>query len=64
MFITIFTCPTENEYLALPQFACRNAERMFFSDFYPAHLIMCLSNIPIDFAFDDAVDLVEWIEYF
>ena len=29
MFVTIFTCPTENEYLALPQFACRNAEQMF-----------------------------------
>ena len=30
MFITIFTCPTENEYLALPQFACRNAESKCF----------------------------------
>ena len=29
MLITIFTCPTENEYLAPPQFACRNVERMF-----------------------------------
>ena len=29
MFITIFTCPAKNEYLALPRFACRNAEQMF-----------------------------------
>ena len=29
MFITIFTCPTENEYLAVPPFDCRNAEGMF-----------------------------------
>ena len=28
MFITIFACATENEYLALPRFACCNAERM------------------------------------
>ena len=29
MFFTIFTCPTENEYLALPRFTCRNTEQIF-----------------------------------
>ena len=29
MFITIFTCPAKNDYLAPPRFACRNAEQMF-----------------------------------
>ena len=29
MFFTIFSCPTEKEYLALSQFACLNAEEMF-----------------------------------
>ena len=36
----------------------------FFSDFHPAHLIMFLSDIPLDFALDDAVDLVEWVDIF
>ena len=61
MFIAIFTCPTENKYLALPWLACRNAEKIFSQT---SHLIMLLSNITIDFAFDDAADLVEWVEYF
>ena len=29
MFITKFTCPTEDEYLPLPGFGCRNAEQIF-----------------------------------
>ena len=29
MFIRTFTCPTENEYLAFPQFACCTTEKMF-----------------------------------
>ena len=29
MFITKFTCPTENEYLALPQFSYCKGEQMF-----------------------------------
>ena len=63
--ITIFTCPAKNKYLALPQLPCRNAELAHvFSDFRSAHLIIFLSDIPIDFAFDDAADLAEWVEYF
>ena len=64
MSITIFNFPTENEYLALTPFICRNAEQMFFSDFYSAHLIMFLSDIFINFVFNDATDLAEWVEYF
>ena len=63
MFITVFTCPTENEYLAPPQFACCNAEGMF-SQTSTLHLVMFLSDIPIDFAFGVTADLVEWVEYF
>ena len=29
MFFTIFSCPTKNEYLAPPRFACRNVEQTF-----------------------------------
>ena len=57
MFITIFTCHTDKEYLALLQFPC-------LSDFHLAYLMMFLGDIPIDFAFNDAPDLVEWIEHF
>ena len=65
MSITIFICPAKNKYLALPQLPYRNAELTHvFSDFHPVHLIIFLSDIPIDFAFDDAADLVEWVEYF
>ena len=29
MLFTIFSCPTENEYLALSRFGCLNAEETF-----------------------------------
>ena len=33
MFFTIFACLTEDGYLALPRFSCRNNERMFSQTF-------------------------------
>ena len=53
MFIALFTRPVENEYLVPRQFA------NFFSDFHSVHLITILSNTSINFAFNDAVELVD-----
>ena len=50
--------PAENKYLVFLQFA------NVFSDFHPVYWVMILSDIPMNFDFNGAVDLVEWAEYF